>query len=282
MAMSLGRLGFWVGQPYLTGFSDEQIGEFAGQLEQAGYSAIWLGSASADLRLAEPILSATSGLVYATAILNMWIEPAEQVVASYRRLPAYSGRVLAGVGAGHPERPDNAQYARPYASLVAYLDALAGIPAGNLALGAQGPKMLALAAKRTAGALPYSTTPEHTRQAREILGPGPLLAPEQKVLLETDPARARRIGRQTTSVFLGLANYRSNFLRLGFTEEDFAGGGSDRLVDATIAWGDLATVAARIREHLRAGADQVAVQVLGTDHPLPIAELREISAALAG
>jgi probable F420-dependent oxidoreductase len=282
MPVTLGRLGYWVGEPYLTGFSGERVGEFAGQLEQAGYSAIWMGSASAGLRLAEPILSATSGLVYATAILNMWIEPAGQVVASYRRLPAYSGRVLAGVGAGHPERPDNAQYARPYASLVAYLDALAGIPAGNLALGAQGPKMLALAAKRTAGALPYATTPAHTRQAREILGPGPLLAPEQTVLLETDPARARRIGRQTTRLFLGLANYRSNFLRLGFTEEDLAGGGSDRLVDATIAWGDPATVAARIRQHHQAGADQVAVQVLGTDNPLPIAELREISAALAG
>jgi probable F420-dependent oxidoreductase len=282
MAVSLGRLGFWVGQPALTGMSDKQIGEFAGQLEQAGYGAIWLGSASADLRYAEPILSATSGLVYATGILNVWIEPAEQVAASYRRLPAYSDRVLAGIGAGHPERPDNKQYARPYASLVAYLDALAGIPAGNLALAALGPKVLALAAKRTAGAHPYSTTPGHTRQAREILGAGPLLAPEQKVLLETDPARARQIGRRNLGLYLGLVNYRSNFLRLGFTEEDLAGGGSDRLVDAVIAWGDPAAVAARIREHHRAGADQVAVQVLGTDNPLPIAELREISAALAG
>jgi probable F420-dependent oxidoreductase len=282
MAVTLGRLGFYMGQFDLAGVSDEQLGEFAGQLEQAGYSAIWLGSASADLRFAEPVLSATSGLVYATGILNVWIEPAEQVVASYRRLSAYSDRVLAGVGAGHPERPDNAQYARPYASLVAYLDALAGIPAGNLALAALGPKMLSLAAERTAGAHPYSTTPEHTRQAREILGPGPLLAPEQKVVLETDPARARQIGRQSLGPLLGLVNYRNNFLRLGFTEEDLAEGGSDRLVDATIAWGDPATVAARIREHHRAGADQVAVQVLGTDNPLPIAELREISAALAG
>ena len=139
MAVSLGRLGFYVGQFDLAGVTDERIGEFAGQLEQAGYSAIWLGSASADLRFAEPILSATSGLVHATGILNIWIEPAEQVVASYRRLPAYSGRVLAGVGAGHSERPVNAQYARPYASLVAYLDALAGIPAGNLALAARLP-----------------------------------------------------------------------------------------------------------------------------------------------
>jgi probable F420-dependent oxidoreductase len=282
MAVSLGRLGFWTGQPGLTGLTDEQIGEFAGQLEQAGYGAIWLGSASADLRFAEPILSATSGLVYATGILNVWVEPAEQVVASYRRLSAYPDRVLAGIGVGHPERPDNKQYAKPYASLVAYLDALAEIPAEHLALAALGPKVLALAAKRTAGAHPYSTTPEHTRQAREILGAGPLLVPEQKVVLETDPARARQIGRQKLGLYLGLVNYRNNFLRLGFTEEDLAEGGSDRLVDATIAWGDPAAVAARISEHHRAGADQVAVQVLGADNPLPIAELREISDALAG
>lgn len=282
MAMSLGRLGFWMGQFGLASVSDEQLGEFAGQLEQAGYGAIWLGSATADLRFAEPVLAATSGLVYATGILNMWIEPAEQVAGSYRRLSAYPGRVLAGIGAGHRERPDNKQYARPYANLVAYLDALAEIPAGHLALAALGPKMLALAARRTAGAHPYSTTPAHTRQAREILGAGPLLAPEQKVVLETDPARARQIGRQHLGPTLGLVNYRSNFLRLGFTEEDLAGGGSDRLVDATIAWGDPATVAARISEHHLAGADHVAVQVLGADNPLPIAELREVSAALAG
>jgi hypothetical protein len=103
MAVSVGRLGFWVGQPALAGVSDEQIGEFAGQLEQAGYGAIWLGSASADLRLAEPVLSATSGLVHATGILNVWIEPAGQVAAGYRRLSAYSDRVLAGIGVGHPE-----------------------------------------------------------------------------------------------------------------------------------------------------------------------------------
>lgn len=283
MTVSLGRLGFYVSEPYLAGLTGEQVGAFAGQLEQAGYSGMWLGSASADLRLAEPILSATSGLVYGTGILNAWIEPAEQVVASYRRLtPAYSDRLLAGIGIGHPERPDNKQYAKPYASLVAYLDALAEIPAEHLALAALGPKVLALAAKRTAGAHPYSTTPEHTRQAREILGAGPLLVPEQAVVLETDPARARQIGRESLGPILGLVNYRNNFLRLGFTEEDLAEDGSDRLIDAIVAWGDPATVAARISEHHRAGADQVAVQVVGADTPLPIAQLREISAALAG
>lgn len=187
---------FWVGQRGLTGVTDEQIGEFAGQLEQAGYDAVWLGSASADLRFAEPILSATSGLAYATSILNVWTEPADQVVAGYRRLSAYSDRVLAGIGVGHRERPDYKQYAKPYSSLVAYLDALAEIPAEHVTLAALGPKMLTLAAERTAGAHPYSTTPEHTRQAREVLGAGPLLVPEQKVVLETNPTRARQIGRQ--------------------------------------------------------------------------------------
>ena len=234
-------------------------------------------------RSADPASTlATSGLVYATGILNVWTEPAEQVVASYRRLSAYSDRVLARIGVGHPERPDNKQYAEQYASLVAYLDALSGIPAERLALATLGPKVLALAAKRTAGAHPYATTPEHTRRAREILGAGPLLVPEQKVVLETDAARARQIGRQSLGLILGLVDYRNNFLRLGFTEEDLAEGGSDRLVDATVAWGDPTTVAARIGEHHRAGADQVAVHLLGADSPFPIAELREVRAALAG
>ena len=275
MAVQLGRLGFWA---HVSRIPDP-LGSFAADLEAAGYSAIWFGSATADLPRAEEILSATQNLVYATGILNVWTEPAEQVLAGYRRVqPAFPDRLLLGLGIGHPERADNAAYAKPYASLVAYLDSLAGIPKEHLALAALGPKVLKLSAERTAGAHPYFTTPEHTGQARELLGAGPLIVPEQKVVLETDPAKARAIGRETLGYYLRLVNYRNSWLRLGFTEADLADGGSDALVDATVAWGDAAAVAARIQAHLDAGADQVTVQPLGAGDPLPV--LQEISAAL--
>lgn len=256
-----------------------QFGEFAAQLEEAGYGAIWLGMADADLVDAEPVLGATNRLVYATGILNVWTEPAEQVLAAYRRVaPRYPDRLLLGVGVGHPEVVR--QYQKPFAALVEYLDALHEVPAEHLALAALGPKMLTLAGQRTAGAHPYLTTPEHTRRARETLGTGPLLLPEQKVVLETDPDKARAIARPTVGFYIRTVNYSSNLRRLGFTDEDLAGEGSDRLVDALVAWGDPATVADRLTAHLDAGADHVSVQVLGGSGPLPIAELREISAAL--
>ena len=275
MAVQLGRLGLWT-QPSLIPYP---LGSFAADLEEAGYSAIWFGGAQADLPRAEEILGATRNLVYATGILNVWTEPAERVIAGYDRVQAaYPGRLLLGLGIGHPEREDNAAYTKPYASLVAYLNKLAEIPQEHLALAALGPKVLRLSADRTAGAHPYFTTPEHTKEARELLGTGPLLVPEQKVVLETDPAKARAVGRETLGFYLRLVNYRNNWLRLGFTEADFADGGSDALVDATVAWGDAITVAARIRAHLDAGADQVTVQPLGTDNALPV--LQELSAAL--
>ncbi|HWC82793.1 MAG TPA: LLM class F420-dependent oxidoreductase [Pseudonocardiaceae bacterium] len=281
-AVELGRLGVWIGLPGIPEVTDDQLKEFAGQVEQAGYGAFWVGSAKADFAPADPILAGTTRLAFATGILNTWTERPDAVVAGYRRVQAdYPDRVIAGIGIGHPEREDNKQYAKPYASLVRYLDDVAEIPKEHLALAALGPKVLKLSAQRTAGAHPYFTTPEHTRQAREILGQGVLLAPEQKVVLETDAAKARDIGRRTLGFYLRLVNYRNSFLRLGFTEADFADGGSDRLVDATVAWGDAGTVAARIAQHHQAGADHVAVQVLGADNPLPIAELREVSAALA-
>jgi len=278
MAVQLGRLGFWAHVSRIPG----RAGEFAAGLEAAGYGAIWFGLASADLPAAEEILGATEHLVYATGILNVWTEPADRVIAGYRRVQsAFPDRLLLGVGIGHRERDDNAGYTKPYANLVGYLDRLAEIPAGHVALAALGPKVLKLSADRTAGAHPYFTTPEHTRGAREILGAGPLLAPEQKVVLETDPARARAIGRETLDRYLKLVNYRNSWLRLGFTEDDLADGGSDRLVDATIAWGDPATVATRIRAHFDAGADHVTLQPLGVPDDRALPQLAEISAALA-
>jgi probable F420-dependent oxidoreductase len=180
------------------------------------------------------------------------------------------------------------EYRRPFQQLVSYLDELDAltptVPKDRRVLAALGPKTLRLAAERSARAHPYLVTPAHTKEARDILGPEPLLAPEQKVILETDPQKARDIARATLSLYLALPNYTNNLLRLGFTNEDFADGGSDRLVDAVIAWGDTDAILARIAEHHAAGANHVCIQVLtaGDRHhgPLPRQQWRELAHAL--
>ncbi|MER7546280.1 LLM class F420-dependent oxidoreductase [Spirillospora sp. NPDC127506] len=272
--IELGRLGVW--RPW--SMLDEDL---AKDIEDLGYGAVWIGgSPRGDLKIAERLLAATDRLVIATGVVNMWATPAEEVAASYHRLGgAYGGRFLLGAGIGHPEA--TREYRSPYETIVRYLDDLdaAGVPASGRVLAALGPKVLRLAAERTAGAHPYFTTPEHTREARETLGAGPLLVPEQKVVLDTDAGRARALARETARRYLGLRNYVNNVKRLGFTDEDVAGSGSDALVDALIAHGDAAALAARVAAHLDAGADQVAVQVLGEDDPRPA--LRGIAEALA-
>jgi probable F420-dependent oxidoreductase len=195
--------------------------------------------------------------------------------------------VLLGIGAGHRhhvEAVTDQRYERPYRQVVSYLDDLDSaqppVPRDQRALAALGPRMLALAGRRTLGAHPYLVTPEHTRLAREILGPAPLLAPEQTVVLETDPAVARSIARQIVTFCLVAPNYTNNWLRLGFTTDDFADGGSDRLVDALVAWGDVETVFKRIDEHRQAGADHVCINVLGPPGEIPLAGYRALAAAL--
>jgi probable F420-dependent oxidoreductase len=212
----------------------------------------------------------------------MWATPAAEVAASYHRLnDAHGGRFLLGVGIGHPEA--TREYRSPYETIVRYLDDLdaAGVPREGRALAALGPKVLRVAAERTAGAHPYLTTPEHTREAREILGEGVLLAPEQKVVLDTDPGRARALARDSLDRYLALRNYVNSWKRLGFTDGDVAGGGSDALVDALFAHGDAAAVAARVSGHLDAGADHVAVQVLTEPGGDPRPALRTVAEALA-
>jgi probable F420-dependent oxidoreductase len=177
------------------------------------------------------------------------------------------------------------QYRRPYSAMVGYLDALdaAGVPAGRRVLAALGPKMLKLSRDRAAGAIPYLVTPEHTARAREILGAGPLLAPEFKVVLEQDPDRARTTARNYLAMYLELPNYTDNFLRLGFTEDDVRDGGSDRLVDAVFAWGEESRIRDRIEEFHAAGADHVAIQVVTDDQDrdaLPRQEWRRLAAVL--
>ena len=254
----LGRVGVWRHGSGVTP-------ELALELEQLGYGAVWLGGSPAgDLTQAEQLIDATTTLTLATGIVNIWQDDARIVAASFRRIEArYHGRFLLGVGTGHPEATQ--EYVRPYDALTRYVDTLLsdGVPPDSLVLAALGPKVLRLAAERTAGAHPYLVPPEHTRLAREILGTGPLLAPEQKVVLDTDPERARAVGRPAVrKPYLDLVNYTSNLRRLGWSDEDLSDGGSDALIDALVAHGSGQDIAARVAEHFEAGADHVAIQVL--------------------
>jgi probable F420-dependent oxidoreductase len=275
----LGKIGVWRSAAQLAP-------ELAVTLERLGYGAIWIGgSPGGDLRLAEELLDATTTLTVATGIVNIWKDEAEPVAASYHRVEArHPGRFLLGIGVGHPEAT-GPRYAKPYEALVHYLDELdaAQVPIARRVLAALGPKMLKLSAQRAAGAHPYLTTPEHTRKAREILGPGVLLAPEQKAVLDLDPVRARLIGRPVVAKpYLGLINYTSNLRSLGYTDADLAEGGSDRLIDALVDHGDAATVAAGLTEHLEAGADHVAVQLLTPPGSDPVAGFTALAEALFG
>jgi probable F420-dependent oxidoreductase len=256
--MELGRYGVFGRATVLTT-------ERARLLESLGYETVWQGgSPPADLSHAEALLDATSTLKVATGIVNVWTAPPVDVARSYHRIEAaHPGRFLLGIGVGHPEA--TARYRSPYQTLVDYLDVLdaEGVPVERRALAALGPRVLQLAATRTAGAHPYLVTPEHSRRAREVLGAGKLLAPEQRVVLEADPARARALGRPSVvKPYLGLTNYTTNLQRLGFTAEDVAGEGSDRLIDALVVSGDDAEIRRRFEEHHHAGADHVAIQLI--------------------
>ncbi len=286
MTVDVGRVGVWVSSRLLAGPTavDDVV-----ELDELGYGALWIGSSAGDLTLVSQLLAATGRLVVATGIVNIWTEPAGPTAAAYHRVSqAHPDRLLLGLGAGHQAAVERTgqRYERPYQKLVAYLDELDAadppVPQAGRALAALGPRVLRLARDRTAGAHPYLVTPEHTRQAREILGPDALLAPEQKVVLETDPGVARAIARATLALYLALPNYTNNWLRLGFTPDDLADGGSDRLVDAMVAWGDPATVLTRVAEHHQAGADHVCIQVLTNPPDFPKAGLRTLAEALAG
>jgi len=263
MAIELGGIGTW------RRVTDVD-GTFAAEVEQLGYGALWLGgSPGGDLAIVDELLAATERLTVATGIVNIWADAPEAIAKAFHRInERYPDRFLLGVGAGHREH--TRQYLKPYAALVDYLDRLdtAGVPQAARVLAALGPKVVKLSGERTAGAHPYLVTPEHTRAAREVLGAGPLLAPEQKVVVDTDVDRARALGRTHVKRYLELSNYVANLRKLGFSEEDVTGEGSDRLVDALALHGDAATVAAGVRAHLEAGADHVTLQVLNED-PFP-------------
>ncbi|CAN5297118.1 LLM class F420-dependent oxidoreductase [soil metagenome] len=260
----LGRFGVWTGGPVTP--------EQAVEIEKLGYGAVWVGgSPPADLSFVEPILEQTSTLQIATGIVNIWSAEAETVADSYHRIEkAYPGRFLLGIGVGHPEHTQ--EYVKPYGALVDYLDALDAklVPTSRRVIAALGPKVLELAKNRSAGAHPYLTTPEHTAQARDLVGNSVFLAPEHKVVLTTDAEAARELGRKTVGFYLDLSNYVNNWRRLGFTADDVAKPGSDKLIDSVVAYGTPEAIAARLQEHLDAGADHVTIQVLGSrDELLP-------------
>jgi probable F420-dependent oxidoreductase len=270
--MELGRVGIWSGQ--LRRADPSAITEAAAELDELGFGAIWIpgghgGDVFGDV---SRLLAATKTATIATGILNVWMHTPDETAAGHATLTAeHPGRFLLGLGVSHepPVTNSGQTYARPLTKMRGFLDALdaAGppVPAGERMLAALGPRMLELARDRSAGAHPYLVNPDHTATARAVLGDGPLLATEVMVVLDDDPEQARAVARQHLSRYMVLPNYTNNFLRHGFTEDDLLDGGSDRLVDGVIGWGDLDTIAARIAEHHSAGADHVCIQVLQAD-----------------
>ena len=284
MARGLGRIGIWsielrFGDPI-------EAGRAAAELEALGFGAIWVPGAMDDRILADVdrLLDATLAVAIGTGIINVWKVAAADVGRWWQTLPAErQARLMLGFGVSHGPAI-GAQYGMPLATMAAYLDGLdaAGVPVERRCLAALGPKMLDLARDRTAGAHPYLVTARHTAEARARLGPGALLAPEQGVILESDPARARAIGRAALSSYLNFPNYLNNWRRLGYGEEDLAG--SDRLVDDLFLWGDRDRIAAGVQAHFDAGADHVCLQLIrgavGSDMAMPIEGWRTLAKML--
>jgi probable F420-dependent oxidoreductase len=267
------------------------VAAIAPELESLGYSALWIPDVGGDLfgPLAN-LLAATTAATIATGILNVWMHTPQEAAAEHARLTAEHGpRYLCGIGISHRPFIDHVNepgtYQKPVATMAEYLDGLdaAATPLemNDRVIAALGPKMLELARARTAGTHPYLVTPELTAKARDGIGPDKLVASEQGVVLETDPTRAREIARTHLKTYLGLPNYSNNWKRQGFTDADLADGGSDRLVDALVVWGDDATIATRVQAQRDAGADHVCIQVLTADpRALPVDEWRALAPAL--
>lgn len=286
--VTLQGTGVWAGQ-FRYGDPGETRDGVA-ELEALGYTAAWIPDVGGDdlYTALDNILGATTRFVAATGVLNLWMHPPQEAATQHARLTrAHGDRLLVGIGVSHSkliDRESPGRYAKPVDRMNEFLDGLDGadppLPVERRVLAALGPRMLTIARERARGAHPYLATPEHTARAREVLGTGKLLAPEQGVVLETDPERARSTARAAISYYFELPNYVNNWRRLGFTEDDVAAGGSDRLIDALVAWGDEETIARRVQEHKQAGADHVCVQVLATDRTTPLEQLRRLAPAV--
>jgi probable F420-dependent oxidoreductase len=291
--VDVGRFGIW------TSALDRQpatiVRQAVAEIERLGFGALWIGEAARREVFANAslLLSATQRLVVASGIANIWVRDAMAMAAGQRTLSeAWDGRFLLGLGVSHDRLvdPRGHRYGRPLTVMRRYLDAMDHAPylapmpdpaAMTRVLGTLGPRMLALAGEVADGAHPYLVPVEHTEQARAILGPTKLLCPEVATVVIPDPVAARRVARAHLATYLQLANYRGNLARFGFGDDDLTGGGSDRLVDALVAWGPAERVVRRVHEHLSAGADHVAIQVLTADPArLPLEEWTELAAAL--
>lgn len=274
----IGRYGVWASIRLWPKDAGE-IASAAAEIEALGYGSLWIGgNPPDDLALPETILSATSRLVVGTSIVDVWRSDPAVLDASHRRLrDRFPGRFYLGLGSGHAPSVEatGQRYVRPLSKLRGYASSLS-TPVGERLFAALGPKALEAARDLAAGALPYLVPPEHTADARTVLGPDRLLIPEQKIFYGTDPAVARAAGRRGTKQYLTLPNYLNNLRRYGLTDDDFAGGGSDRWVDKLVVWGDDDAVRAGVNAHLEAGADSVAIQALSATPGdiLPRAEWR--------
>ena len=265
--MELGTFGIW--SLAFTHGDRGEAADAAAEAEELGYGALWLGgepggNPRGDLLRAAGVLNATRHVTVATACVSIWAQPAGRLACAYHVLPAGDReRLVVGLGVSHGEIVDT--YRRPYTAMADYLDGLdstaMALPATARLVGAHGPRMTRLAARRSLGVHPYLVDTGHVARTRELLGPGPLLAVEQTVIPHDDPATARARARDALAPYMPLANYRSAWLRSGFTEEDLAGGGSDRLVDALFLWGKPEDIAAGLAERRKAGADHIAVQI---------------------
>jgi probable F420-dependent oxidoreductase len=290
--MDIGRVGIWTFALDLQPAAKAQ--EAAAEIEALGYGAIWIPEALGREAFTNSalLLAGTRRIAIATGIANIWARDAMAMAAAQKTLAeAYADRFLLGIGVSHAPLVGmrGHDYAKPLTAMRGYLDAMDSAPfmaAGpatppKRVIAALAPKMLQLAAERAWGSHPYFVPPEHTVQARKILGKGPLLAPEQAAVLETDATKAREVARTHMSTYLGLPNYVNNLKRLGFSDDDIANGGSDRLVDAIVVWGKIDDVVKRVRAHHAAGADHVCVQVLDPDpRVLPLRQWRELAPAL--
>lgn len=289
MSARLTGTGIWSG---MLRYGDmAQVAPAAAELESLGYSALWIPDVGGDLFTPlGTLLGATTTATIATGILNVWMHTPEEAAAQHARLTAEHGpRYLCGIGISHRPFIDHVNepgtYTKPIETMANYLDGLDAattpLAVNDRVIAALGPKMLELARTRTAGTHPYLVTPELTAKAREGIGADGLVASEQGVVLETDPTKAREIARMHLATYLGLPNYSNNWKRQGFTDDDIANGGSDRLVDALVVWGDEAAIAARVQQHRDAGADHVCIQVLTNDpRALPVDEWRALAPAL--